>query len=109
MRLNCPVVSNDGFKNWMTDQRLDYKLRRWLQAKQSLWVPFTFNPQGHFTAVFELPPVGLKPKGMSPTWPCTSCQAWVGHSTGVWSAPWSDGQWTCLTCHDEWNRARSHW
>mmetsp|Transcript_85006 Transcript_85006/g.133763 ORF Transcript_85006/g.133763 Transcript_85006/m.133763 type:complete len:626 (-) Transcript_85006:153-2030(-) len=100
-KLNCPIVSRDGFKKWKEDPRLSPELRQWLRDTEFLQVRFSWSPQGEFIPDFDLPTPVLRPSASTDrAWPCDWCKNAIAATDGSyaqWNRTW---YWLCRVCHN---------
>jgi len=101
--LNCPVVSRDAFKKWMSDPRISPDLQRWFRKASCLQVRFSWGANGEFQTDYDLPIPVLMPRvkessGDLAAWPCQQCglcicgeEGWIQNWQGKW-------EWLCHRC-----------
>jgi len=105
--LNCPVVSRDGFKDWISDPRINNDLRQWLRTASLLQVRFFWSVNGDFQPDYDLPTPVLTPSAQALKesandqrgWPCLWCGRCVCGESGQWTAnSWGGWDWLCQDC-----------
>jgi len=108
---NCPVVSRDNFKEWMSDARLSLELQQWLRKSSLLQVRFSWGANGDFQTDYDLPKPMLLPRAHQEKqgpcdeqgWPCEWCERSVSGVEHWTQNRWGKWVWTCRQCKTGWH------
>lgn len=89
-RHNCPIVSNDNFRDWREDLRLGKELREFMDDIKAIQVRFSWNGKGDFEPDFELPKPPVKPKSDDHG---KGGGRGAGKGRGRWGGSWGAGRY----------------